>query len=325
MSKVPADVCDDVEMVTVPQVSVFGEALVDLIVPEDGEVHAVFGGAPFNTARALGRLGVLTSFVGSIADDRFGDGIAAQLEADGVSIDRVRRTASPTTLALAELSPSGSAAYRFYIDGTSAQESFEDFSMDNGGWMMTGGLGLVLDPVADQIVSYLERRPAATRAMIDVNCRPRVISRPDEYRARVATVFSMVDVVKVSDEDLTYLYPNTPIRDAAQQVLAAGPALVLLTAGSDPVEAFTARHSARVEVPPANVVDTVGAGDTFGAGFLAWWTHYAEAESIETETLTDLDVVTRAVKTGIHASAIAVGRRGADPPYRGELDETLWD
>ncbi len=324
MSEVFASVCDDVVMVTAPQVSVFGEALVDLIVPEGGEVHATFGGAPFNTARALARLGVSTSFVGSIAEDRFGSGLLAELEADGVNIEWVRRTTSPTTLALAELSSSGSASYRFYVDGTSAQERFGDVSIPSGGWMMTGGLGLVLNPVADQIVGFLEQRSATTRAMVDVNCRPKVISRTDEYRARVAKVLSMVDVVKVSDEDLSYLYPNTPARDAAQQVLESGPTLVLLTAGADPVEVLTAQHSARIEVLPVDVVDTVGAGDTFGAGFLAWWSDYAGTGTIEPQALADLDLVARAVKMGVHASAIAVGRRGADPPFRDELDTSLW-
>ena len=325
MSKCFAYVCDDVVMASPTQVSVFGEALVDLIVPEGGEVHAVFGGAPFNTARALGRLGIPTSFVGSIANDRFGDGLVAELTADGVNIERVRRTTSPTTLALAELSSRGSASYRFYVDGTSAQEAFDEFPIQVGGWMMTGGLGLVLNPVAGQIVSCLEKRPASTRAMVDVNCRPMVITNTDEYRARVAKVLSMVDVVKVSDEDLSYLYPDVPVRDAAQRILESGPTLVLLTAGSDPVEAFTSQQSIRVEVPPVEIVDTVGAGDTFGAGFLAWWAHYATTETIESQTLTDLDLVKRSVKMGIHASAVAVGRRGADPPYRDELDDALWD
>lgn len=325
MSKCFAYVCDDVVMASPTHVSVFGEALVDLIVAQGGEVHAVFGGAPFNTARALGRLGVPTSFVGSIANDRFGDGLVAELTADGVNIERVRRTISPTTLALAELSSGGSASYRFYVDGTSAQEAFNDFPIQVGGWMMTGGLGLVLNPVADQIVSCLEQRHASTRVMVDVNCRPLVITNTDEYRARVAKVLSMVDVVKVSDEDLSYLYPDVPVRDAAQRILESGPTLVLLTAGSDPVEAFTSQHSIRVEVPPVEIVDTVGAGDTFGAGFLAWWAHYAKTETIELQTLTDLDLVTRSVKMGIHSSAIAVGRRGADPPYRDEIDDALWD
>ncbi len=324
MSKLLADVCDDVDMLTAPQVTVFGEALVDLIVPDSGEVHAVFGGAPFNTARALGRLGVSTSFVSSIARDRFGDGLVGELAADGVNVDLVRRTASPTTLALAELTSGGSASYRFYVEGTSAQEEFDRAPIRYGEWMMTGGLGLVLTPVADQIVSCLEERPASTRAMIDVNCRPNVISRVEEYRERVAHALSLVDVVKVSDEDLAYLYPNTPSSEAARQVLNLGARLVLLTAGSAPVEAFTKEHSVRVEVPPVDVVDTVGAGDTFGAGFLAWWCHYAGTKEVDSQTLADPELVTRAVNLGIHASAIAVGRRGADPPFRHELAATLW-
>ncbi len=311
-------------MSTVSQVSVFGEALIDLIVPEEGEVHAVAGGAPFNTARALGRLGVATAFIGSIAQDRFGDRLVAQLVADEVDIAHVRRTISPTTLALAELSANGSAAYRFYVDGTSASESFDDLPCQDGGWLMTGGLGLVLNPLADRIAACITERPATTRVMVDINCRPLVITRPDEYRARLAKVLPLVDVVKVSDEDLAYLYPELSANDAARKVLESGSSLVLLTAGSEPVQAFTASGSLMVDVPAVDVVDTVGAGDTFGAGFLAWWVHHGMSHDVDLESLTDPDLVARAVTVGIHASSVAVGRRGADPPYRSELDDDLW-
>lgn len=324
MSELSRNVCDYWDMSAVPQVSVFGEALIDLIVPEEGEVHAVAGGAPFNTARALGRLGVTTSFIGSVAQDRFGDRLVAQLIADEVDVAHVRRTSSPTTLALAELSANGTAAYRFYVDGTSASESFEDLPYQDGGWLMTGGLGLVLNPLADRIVTCIAERPATARAMIDINCRPLVITRPDEYRERLANVLPLVDVVKVSDEDLAYLYPKVSTGDAARKVLESGPSLVLLTAGSDPVQALTASGSSMVEVPAVDVVDTVGAGDTFGAGFLAWWVHHGNNQDVDIASLTDLDLVTRAVTAGVHASTLTVGRRGADPPYRSELDDDLW-
>ena len=324
MSELSRDVCDDWGMSTVPQVSVFGEALIDLIVPEEGEVHAVAGGAPFNTARALGRLGVATAFIGSIAQDRFGDRLVGQLVADEVDIEYVRRTSSPSTLALAELSANGSAAYRFYVEGTSASESFGDLPRQDGGWLMTGGLGLVLNPLADRIVACIAERPATTRAMVDINCRPLVITRPDEYRARLAKVLPLVEVVKVSDEDLAYLYPEVSANDAARKVVESGPSLVLVTAGSEPVQAVTASGSMTVEVPAVDVVDTVGAGDTFGAGFLSWWIDRGMSHDVEIASLTNLDLVARAVNVGIHASSVAVGRRGADPPYRRELDDDLW-
>jgi fructokinase len=112
MSQVLRNVCDDDDMSTAPQVVVFGEALIDLIVTDGGAVEAVCGGAPFNAARALGRLGVETAFVGAISEDRFGDDLFSRLTDDGVSVDHVRRTTAPTTLALAELSDDGSASYR---------------------------------------------------------------------------------------------------------------------------------------------------------------------------------------------------------------------
>ncbi len=324
MSQVLRNVCDDDDMSAAPQVSVFGEALVDLIVTVGGELDAVCGGAPFNAARALGRLGVETAFIGTISEDRFGDDLFTQLTDAGVNVDHVRRTTAPTTLALAELSDDGSASYRFYVDGTAAREIAGDDSHVGEGWIFTGGLGLVLPPVANYIAQLVLQRPPTTLALIDINCRPLVITQPDEYRARLNAVVAAADVIKVSDEDLKYLYPELDSMTAAHRLLEGGPKAVVVTAGSSPVEILTPKGSTQVAVPYVDIVDTVGAGDTFCAGFVAWWVQRSTHSDVHRETLGDLDLVAAAATAGVHASVIAVGRRGADPPYREELSADLW-
>ncbi|MGA0268927.1 MAG: carbohydrate kinase family protein [Ilumatobacteraceae bacterium] len=324
MSQVLRNVCDDDDMSTAPQVLVFGEALIDLIVTDGGAVEAVCGGAPFNAARALGRLGVETAFVGAISEDRFGDDLFSRLTDDGVHVDHVRRTTAPTTLALAELSDDGSASYRFYVDGTAARETAGDDVHVEEGWILTGGLGLVLPPVANHIAQLVAERPPTTLALIDINCRPLVITQPDEYRARLNTVVAAADVIKVSDEDLKYLYPELDAIAAAHRLLEEGPKAVVVTAGSSPVEILTSKGSTQVAVPHVDIVDTVGAGDTFCAGFVAWWVQRSTHSDVHRDTLSDLDLVAAAATAGVHASAIAVGRRGADPPYREELSADLW-
>ena len=311
-------------MATAMQVSVFGEALIDLIVTDGGAVDAVCGGAPFNAARALGRLGVETAFVGAISEDRFGDDLFTQLTDDGVNVDHVRRTTLPTTLALAKLSDDGSASYRFYIDGTAAREIAGDDAHVDEGWILTGGLGLVLSPVANHIAQLVVERPPTSLALIDINCRPLVITQPDEYRTRLNAVVAAADVIKVSDEDLKYLYPELDVRAAAHRLLEGGPKVVVVTAGSSPVEILTSKGSTQVVVPHVDIVDTVGAGDTFCAGFVAWWVHRSTHSEVLRDTLSDLDLVAAAVTAGVHASAIAIGRRGADPPHRDELSADLW-
>lgn len=274
--------------------------------------------------RALGRLGVETAFVGTISEDRFGDDLFTQLTDDGVNVDYVRRTTSPTTLALAELSDDGRASYRFYIDGTAAREIAGDDAHVDEGWILTGGLGLVLSPVANHIAQLVVERPPTTLALIDINCRPLVITQPDEYRARLNAVVAAADVIKVSDEDLKYLYPELDAMAAAHRLLEGGPKVVVVTAGSSPVEILTSKGSTQVAVPHVDIVDTVGAGDSFCAGFVAWWVQRSTYSDVHRDTLSDLDLLAAAATAGVHASAIAVSRRGADPPDRDELNAELW-
>lgn len=293
---------------------VAGEALVDLVIEVDGSVTAAIGGAPYNTARACGRLGADVAFVGAISVDRFGSMMAEQLAADGVSTHLVARTELPTTLAAAELDERGAAGYRFYIDGTSAP-ALESVAANDADVLFTGGLGLVLEPMAATVEAMVAERTASSFVMLDVNCRPKIVPDRDRYIDRVDRVVAMSDVVKVSDEDLAYLAPDDDPADAARAMLERGPKAILLTAGGDATRIMTAAGDAEVAVEKVTVVDTIGAGDSFDAGFLSWWV----ASGLTADDATDLDRLVPAVKAANAVAAVVVGRRGADPPRRDEL------
>lgn len=296
-------------------ITVIGEALVDLVIQPDGAVDAKLGGAPFNTARACGRLGAHVRFVGAISVDRFGTMLADQLVADGVDTSAIARVAVPTTLAAAELDGTGVATYRFYICDTSAPLLIRVPALAPGGLMFAGGLGLVLEPMAGAVEAALCDRAAGTLVMVDVNCRPSIVGDREAYVARVGRVVSRADIVKVSDEDLAYLSPGAAPIDAARSMLEQGASAVLLTRGGDGAHVLTGERETLVPVDVVDVVDTIGAGDSFGAGFLSWWV----ASGLGQDDARDHRSVVEAVRAATQVAGVVVGRRGADPPWRTEL------
>lgn len=296
---------------------VVGEALVDLVIDVDGHVTAALGGAPFNTARACGRLGADVAFVGAVSVDRFGAMLASQLADDAVATDHVVRVDVPTTLAAAELDDGGAATYRFYIEGTSAPAlaaAPTDLDCDV---MFTGGLGLVLEPMASTVEQMVTAHTDRTMVMVDVNSRPLIISDRDSYLARVRGILTHADVVKVSDEDLAYLSPGVEHIEAARGLLALGPRAVLLTAGGDGVHVLTRDTATTIAVQAVDVVDTIGAGDSFGAGFLSWWA----AAGLAPADVGSLDHLVPAVEAANTVAGVVCTRRGADPPWRSELPD----
>jgi fructokinase len=307
--------CDDVS-VTDPSsrdVLVIGESLVDLVMPENGAIEAVVGGGPLNTARALARLGGDVRLCSTVSTDRFGNEIMSALMADGVGTDLVERCVEPTTLAVAELSSVGSAEYRFYIDGTSAPMLTRSTLDTAPSWVFSGGLGLVLEPLATRVTEIIESLPAATNVMLDVNARPRVIDNPDRHRILVERLVERCSVVKVSDEDLAHLYPDVGVDVAIDHLLQCGARLVVVTAGSAPVRAVGEAGAFSVQVPETRVVDSIGAGDTFDAGMLSWWTSSDASDPLVP------DQIVAALNRGVAAAAVVVGRRGADPPELADL------
>jgi len=250
-------------------IAVVGEALIDLLVDEAGEVVARPGGGPFNTARTVGRLGAETTFLGRLSVDGFGRTLRARLAADGVTLGVPTLAGRPSTLAVAEREPGGSVRYVFYLEGTAAAALeypvLAAALPARATAVHIGTLSLVMEPIASAIERLVTIDvPPDALVMVDPNCRPAAISDRDAYLDRFERILHRTDVVKASVEDLGYLCPGVPAEVAATTLLGDKPALVLVTDGPRPARAFLSGGlggpggEVSVEVPRVNVVDTMG-------------------------------------------------------------------
>jgi fructokinase len=302
-------------------VLVGGEALYDLVVVGDDEsIRAHPGGGPFNTARTIGRLGQPVAFLGRLSSDRFGTTMRHMLEEDGVAPDAVVATDEPTTLALAEVDADGVARYRFYERGTSAPGLTPDAALavlpPDVGILHVGTLGLTLEPMASALEAVVERLSGRALVVVDPNVRPWVIPDREAYLERLNRVLARTHVVKVSEEDLAWLEPDRPPPEAARALLDRGPTVALLTLGPDGALAVTAGDDHRVQAPSVQVVDTIGAGDAFGGGFVAWW----RERGLGPDALHDDDLVAQATRRAVLVAALTCARPGASPPFASDVE-----
>lgn len=278
---------------------VAGEALFDLVLGRDGEVHAHPGGGPFNASRTIGRLGTPVTFLGGVSTDAFGRRLAAMLAEDGVDHPRELITDAPTTLAMAELAGDGGARYRFYTDGTAAARAIDPASLPSAvDALLIGTLGLVIEPLATSIERLVEL--AGVPVLLDANVRPSAITDERAYRERMTRLLEHTDVLKASDDDLAWIAPGTDPVDAA---LRLGAPVTLLTRGADGATVVTADAAIEIPAPRVDVVDTIGAGDAFAGAFLT-----RRGDGLEA-----------AATFAAHVAAITCTRAGADPPHADQL------
>jgi fructokinase len=300
-----------------------GEALVDLVPHAAGELRAHPGGGPYNTARTLGRLEQDVHYLGCLSDDGFGARLRAQLLEDDVRLDTVVETTLPTTLALVELDEAGAATYRFYTEGTSAPALTPEDALaalpEHVAMLHVGTLGLVMEPVAVALEAVVEAVAESALIMVDPNCRPSFIADRDSYRRALAATLRYAHVVKVSGEDLEYLEPGVDPVAAARTLLADGPQVALVTLGGDGALIVTADREEQVEAPKITVVDTIGAGDAFGGGFLTAW----RLRDLDRDALADADAVRAATRFACVVAARTCERAGASPPRLSDLDGEL--
>jgi fructokinase len=309
-----------------PLILVAGEALYDTWVDDGGQMHGRPGGGPFNAARTIARLQQPVAYLGRLSRDPAGAALRRMLREDGVGLEAIVDTGDPTTLALADIAADGSARFTFYERGTSAPGLTSEAALAAVaalrapvGILHVGTLGLTLEPVAEATEAVVQQLAGDALVFVDPNCRPWAIADPAAYRARMDRVLARGDIVKVSDEDLAFLRPDRTAEDAARALLDLGPAVALLTRGADGVLVVTTGESFAVPAPRAAVVDTIGAGDAFGGGFLAWW----RARGLGAAELANTERVLEATAFGAAVAARTCERAGATPPLLEELDGAL--
>jgi fructokinase len=301
-----------------------GEALIDMLPRATAAGEAAFapyaGGAVFNTAIALGRLGVASGFFSGLSTDLMGEILVETLAASKVDTRLAARSNRPTTLAFVKL-VQGQATYAFYDENTAGRllaESELPVIPADVNALFFGGISLVNDPAASTYEA-LQARECGTRVtMIDPNIRPGFITDEAGYRARIGRMMARADIVKLSDEDLHWLMGPGDLVSVARQLIATGPRVVFLTEGAKGARAVTATQERFVAATPVTVADTVGAGDTFNAGALAALDQAGVLTKAGIAGVNEA-VLDAALSLGTRAAAVTVSRPGANPPWAHEL------
>ncbi len=302
-----------------------GEALIDFVprLTSDGAqaFEPLTGGSVFNTAIALGRLGVPSGFLGGLSTDFFGDALRKDLAAARVDISLAPVSERHTIPAFVKLED-GQARYSFIDEGSACRMlAPEDLPAlpDHVRALHLGSFPLAIEPCGTAFETLCRREHQKRVIHFDPNIRANLIKDRSQYRARVERMVAMADLVKMSDEDLAWLAPGVAAEAFAKDWLQRGARLVVVTLGKDGAQAFTRDFMCEAPGKPVKVADTIGAGDTFTAGFL---TALHRANRLDKAAIAALDrtSVLAALNLAITAAAVTVSRPGADPPWAHELE-----
>ena len=292
---------------------VAGEVLIDLI-PKDGIRAAIVGGGPANTAKALARLGFDTYFIDGISTDAYGELARAELLADGVNLDYTMSSSNPTAVATVTLDSNGGASYEFLLEGSATFEFNEPWLPNPAAppaVLHVGTLATVVEPGATNLFNWARKVDAPL--VYDPNVRSSVVSERERYVAIVEKWASISSAIKMSADDLTWLYPEMDFRSAAWNFINAKTQLVLVTRGEFGIVGFTEDGEVAIPGVAVDVVDTVGAGDTVGAILVEAIVKYG-LDNLVGATLE------RTLGRAVQAAAITCSRAGANPPSLHELD-----
>jgi fructokinase len=309
---------------------VCGEALIDLFV-ETGRREmvrgglpalAVAGGSPFNLAVGIARLGARSGFLAGLSTDAFGRMLAERLAGEGVDLALAKASPRPTPLAIVSTGPDGQPAYTFHAENCAhADLSPADVPArlpDAVRAVAMGSFSLAMEPVGSTYAALAAREAGRRVVSLDPNLRPDLIADLARWRERFAGLVANADIVKLSDEDLRTAYGGLPEAEAAARWLAAGAALVVVTAG--PCGATAYHACGRIAVPgrAVRVIDTVGAGDTFHAALLARLEREGRLSRAGLDAL-DAEALRGLLTEAATAASITCSRLGADLPTLADL------
>lgn len=304
-----------------PMTVVIGESLIDLLVRDDGDTTAVPGGGPFNVARTIGRLGQPVTFLSGLSHDAYGVVLRRTLESDHVHLALRESFDQPTALAVVDMSGS-SPRYSFHLRETAAFEITRAEGLNAvrfvppPGALYVGTLGLVVEPMASTVEDMVASAHPSTLVILDPNCRPSATPDYDAYRNRVTRLLHRSDIVKLSTEDLEYLFPQKNLDDSSAALLRGGATIVIVTDGERDVQVYSDADVAKVAVPFSAVEDTVGAGDALVGGLLAYWA----AHRLTREDAHSVPVIAEGLRVAVKIASFTCSRKGANPPWSFELD-----
>jgi fructokinase len=294
---------------------VCGEVLIDIL-----PTGPVVGGGPANTAKALARLGHEVDFIDGISTDAFGMSARKELERDGVGLSLSMSSDKPTCTATVTLDSHGSASYEFLINGTATFDFAQDWLPDperlKPSVLHIGTLVTIVEPASTVLHEWAIKTAEFAPIVFDPNIRSSVVSDRTTYRAAVEKWVAISSIIKLSDDDISWLYPEESIDEVAKRWIANGASLVVVTRGADGIIGFTEHGFEEVAGAKVSVVDTVGAGDTVGAILV---------EGVIKHSVNGLQghVLNAVLHRAAIAAGITVSRAGAQPPRLHELVEAL--
>ncbi len=297
------------------QVWVCGEVLIDLI-PDGTERKAVVGGGPANTAKALSKLGITTQFIDGISTDKYGQMALSELQKNGVLLNFVKFSDKPTCLAIVSLNSKGGATYEFVIDDTATFDFSHSWLPDAADkkplLLHIGTLVTAIEPAASVLFEWAKKVALVTPIVFDPNIRPAVMSDREQYVKQVERWVSISNAIKVSDDDIYWLYPGEDLDKVTKRWLDMGPELIVVTFGDKGLAGYRENSKISVDAKKVVVADTVGAGDTVGAILVEAIIQDGLAKLTDERLSLMLDRAAR-------AAAITVSRSGALPPGRDEI------
>ncbi|WP_085727168.1 carbohydrate kinase [Pseudomonas sp. R37(2017)] len=309
---------------------VCGEALFDFFSENDAgglvsrvNFKAVAGGSPFNVAVGLRRLGVDSALLAGLSTDYLGRRLLQVLQDEGVRLDYLLDFAAPTTLAMVAVGANGSPQYSFRGEGCADRQLKPEHLPTLGSevrGLHIGSFSLVVQPIADTLLALVRRESGKRLISLDPNVRLNPQPDIDLWRARIATLVELADLIKVSDEDLHLLYPDQDPAQVIEGWLQYRCQLVFLTRGGEGASVFSRAHGSwSAPACTVKIADTVGAGDTFQAALITWLTEQ-QLDSVEGAKQLSREQIDSMLAFAVQAAALTCSKTGPDLPYRRQLE-----